>query len=72
MIMRILLLLSIFWIIGLSHFLACLDLKISGRDLILILGGLFLLIKSTTEIHSNVVGSHENEKNIKAQALVWY
>ena len=50
--MRILLLLSIIWIIKLTAPLFfILGRPISGRDLILIGGGLFLLAKATTEIH---------------------
>ena len=52
MITRILLLLSITWVMGLSADLFTVaGFGISGRDLILIGGGLFLLAKSTLEIH---------------------
>jgi predicted tellurium resistance membrane protein TerC len=55
--MRILLLLSLSWVIGLTAALfTVLGQEISGRDLILILGGLFLLGKSTYEIHENLEG----------------
>jgi predicted tellurium resistance membrane protein TerC len=55
--MRILLLLSISWIIRLTAPLfTVLGQEISGRDLILILGGLFLLAKSTFEIHHRLEG----------------
>jgi predicted tellurium resistance membrane protein TerC len=55
MMTRILLLLSLFWIMKLTTPLfSILELDISGRDLILILGGLFLLVKSTLEIHHAV------------------
>jgi predicted tellurium resistance membrane protein TerC len=54
---RILLLLSISWVIGLTQPLfIILSLEISGRDLILIAGGLFLLGKSTLEIHHRLEG----------------
>jgi predicted tellurium resistance membrane protein TerC len=59
MVMRILLLLSISWVIGLEEdlfSLPVLDQGISGRDLILIAGGLFLLGKSTYEIHEKLEG----------------
>ena len=57
MAMRILLLLSIFWIIRLTAPLFyILERPISGRDLILIGGGLFLLAKATTEIHERLEG----------------
>jgi predicted tellurium resistance membrane protein TerC len=57
MLTRILLLLSLTWVIGLTAPLfSVLSEKISGRDLVLILGGLFLLAKSTHEIHGNLEG----------------
>lgn len=57
MVSRILLLLAIAWIMGLTEALfTVLDHEISGRDLILILGGLFLLGKASHEIHNNLEG----------------
>jgi predicted tellurium resistance membrane protein TerC len=57
MIIRILLLLSITWVMGLTMPLfAALGQEISGRDLILIVGGLFLIGKSTHEIHDKLEG----------------
>ena len=56
---RILLLLSISWIIGLEETLFTLpvfDVGISGRDLVLLTGGIFLLWKSTREIHDKLEG----------------
>jgi len=55
--MRILLLLSVVWIIRLTAPLfSILGRSISGRDLILIGGGLFLLAKATIEIHERLEG----------------
>ncbi len=55
LIMRILLLLSLAWMVRLtSPLFTVLGNAISGRDLILIIGGLFLLAKSTTEIHEKL------------------
>jgi predicted tellurium resistance membrane protein TerC len=57
MITRVLLLLSLSWIIRLTAPLfTVLSQEISGRDLILICGGLFLLGKSTYEIHGKLEG----------------
>jgi predicted tellurium resistance membrane protein TerC len=55
--MRILLLMSIAWIVRLTQPLfTLLDQEISGRDLILLSGGLFLLFKATHEIHDKLEG----------------
>ncbi|MFC4312951.1 TerC family protein [Steroidobacter flavus] len=60
MITRILLLLSITWVMGLSAELFSLFGRgVSGRDLILFGGGLFLLAKSTLEIHGSLEGESE-------------
>lgn len=57
MLTRILLLLSLSWVMGLTAPLfAILGHSVSGRDLILITGGLFLLFKSTHEIHNSLEG----------------
>ena len=57
MITRILLLMSLAWIIRLTQPLfAVLDHEFSGRDLILLGGGLFLLAKATLEIHERLEG----------------
>jgi predicted tellurium resistance membrane protein TerC len=66
MFMRIALLLVLAWIVGLVEPLfTVIGQAISGRDLILILGGLFLVWKSTTEIH----GSMEGEEGHAAGAV---
>src|SRR6187402_3257872 len=57
---RLLLLLGIGWLIGLQNpVLTFGDFKLSFRDLILIAGGLFLIGKSTTEIHAKLEGEKE-------------
>jgi predicted tellurium resistance membrane protein TerC len=57
MVMRIVLLLSISWVIGLTAPLFTIfRQEISGRDLVLIIGGLFLIAKSTHEIHQKLEG----------------
>src|SRR5690606_8176071 len=66
MVMRILLLLTITWIMRLeSTLFTVLGNEISGRDLILICGGLFLLAKSTIEIHHAVEGVRERHVELK-------
>lgn len=67
MISRILLLLSLFWIMKLTAPLfSVFEEEISGRDLILIIGGLFLIYKSTTEIDSSISGqTHEEHISTK-------
>jgi predicted tellurium resistance membrane protein TerC len=68
MLMRILLLLLISVIVRLTAPLfEVLGQEISGRDLILISGGLFLLFKSTFEIHDNLEGEH-GEKSARVAA----
>src|SRR3989337_3688075 len=55
MVMRIILLFSISWVIGLTAPLfSVFQHEISGRDIILLVGGLFLIAKSTHEIHERL------------------
>lgn len=69
MITRILLLLSITWVMGLSADLfSIMGMGVSGRDLILIGGGLFLLAKSTMEIHHSLEGQEKDEQNVAVRA----
>lgn len=57
MFIRVALLLSLTWLMGLtSPLFSVLGKEVSGRDLILIAGGLFLLWKSTMEIHEKLEG----------------
>ena len=73
---RILLLLSLSWIISLEEALFTIPwfdgdaLGISGRDLILIAGGIFLLWKSTHEIHDKLEGK-EGHASAKVAATFW-
>ena len=65
MVMRVLLLMSLAWIIRLTEpWFTIVGQEISGRDLILIVGGLFLLGKSTYEIHDKLEGEegHASKK----------
>ena len=63
MVLRIALLLSLAWIMGLTaELFRIFDQGISGRDILLILGGLFLLGKATREIHNSLEVSEENDR----------
>jgi predicted tellurium resistance membrane protein TerC len=63
MITRILLLLSLTWVMGLTRPLLTLSaFEISGRDVILLGGGLFLLVKSTLEIHASLEGEDDTAR----------
>lgn len=67
---RIAMLLGISWIIGLTKPIFTLfDHTVSGRDLVLFVGGLFLLVKSTLEIHHKVEGENELEVGRKERSL---
>ena len=70
MIMRILLLLSLSWIIGLTKpFFVLAGFEVTGRALILLGGGLFLIAKSTHEIHDNLEGDEEERHVRRAPSL---
>jgi predicted tellurium resistance membrane protein TerC len=66
---RILLLLAISWVIGLTKPLfEIMGHGISGRDLILLAGGIFLIAKSTHEIHEKLEALDDKEERTVAQA----
>lgn len=66
---RLALLFSISWVMGLtSDLFSVFGKGISGRDLILIGGGLFLVAKATHEIHNSLEGVGEEEEHKKATA----
>ena len=63
LIMRILLLFSISWIVGLKEPLFnIMDFAVTGRDMILFAGGVFLLYKTTIEIHNKIEGYDDDVK----------
>jgi len=74
LIMRILLLLSLSWVMSLKaplFMIPFFEKNISGRDLILILGGLFLVYKSVVEIHSKLEGTeHARQTKVVTFASV--
>ena len=66
---RLLLLVSIAWMAKLTAPLfTVIGHGVSGRDLILIIGGVFLLVKSTMEIHEKLEGEDGHSKPVKAVA----
>ncbi len=82
MITRVLLLMSLSWIMRLTtplfnigEWMGLTDpewlekLAISGRDLILLVGGLFLIYKSTDEIHNKLEGENESEGKVKVHSF---
>jgi predicted tellurium resistance membrane protein TerC len=72
MLTRLGLLFSLSWVMGLTHpFIEVLGYPISGRDLILIGGGLFLLWKATIEIHQSVEGDDEAEQLKSGSSNFW-
>lgn len=69
--MRIVLLLFLTWIMGLGATLFSLfEIDFSGRDLILVGGGLFLIAKATLEIHASLEGDEEQQQGAVAASLV--
>ena len=68
---RVLLLLSLSWIIGLTDPLfTVIGFEISGRDLVLLAGGLFLIWKSVHEIHQKLEGV-EGESSARVRGAFW-
>ena len=66
LIVRIMLLFAISWLVKATDpVFTILEMPFSIRDLILIAGGLFLLYKSTTEIHHKLEGEEESNREVK-------
>lgn len=69
---RILLLLSLSWLAGMTHDVFRLNgMGFSVRDLVLIVGGLFLLVKATMEIHAEVEGGDDGDPAARPAASFW-
>ncbi len=65
---RILLLTTIAWLMQLTApWFTVLKQEISGRDVIMLVGGLFLIAKSVMEIHNSLEGGHEYESEKKSR-----
>ena len=70
MIARLALLFSISWVMGLTEpWLTVFSQEISGRDLILVGGGMFLLAKATLEIHHSLEGNEESDPAVGTASL---
>ena len=68
---RIMLLFSLSWIIGLTEPLFNIfNLEVSGRDLVLLGGGVFLIWKATREIHDKLEGE-EGHASAKVRSAFW-
>jgi predicted tellurium resistance membrane protein TerC len=70
MLTRLGLLFSISWVMGLTKpWFELLGMSVSGRDLVLIGGGLFLLFKATHEIHNSLEGAEGSNKQVVVSGL---
>lgn len=68
LVMRLILLASISWVMTLKESLIY---GFSGRDLILIIGGIFLLFKATMEIHERIEGKADLKEDRVEHAMFW-
>ncbi|MBI0433566.1 TerC family protein [Roseomonas sp. KE0001] len=72
LLMRLGLLAGISWIVGLTAPLfSVAGMEITGRGLILVTGGLFLLFKATTELHERLEGGHGAKGETRVYASFW-
>ena len=72
LIMRLLLLASISWLVTLTEPLFTIwSLPLAGRDLILLIGGFFLLFKATRELHGRLEGEIGSGSQSKVYAAFW-
>ena len=72
LVIRMGLLASIAWVVTLTTPLfSILDFGFSGRDIILVVGGLFLLFKGTMELHERLEGHMEDDAKKVVHAVFW-
>lgn len=70
LLVRVGLLFGVSWIIGLKDpFFTLGDFELSFRDIILVIGGLFLLAKSTSEIHAKLEGHDDEMREVKVMSM---
>ncbi len=68
LVFRVVMLLGITWIIGFTQVLFTVgDFGVTGRDIILLIGGLFLIGKSTSEIHHKIDGAGREDDKAQMQ-----
>lgn len=71
LVFRIVMLLTIFWIMGLTQPLfSVLGAAVSLRDIILMAGGIFLIVKATQEIHAEIEGEDDEEEKKTTAARI--
>ncbi|HEX5780135.1 MAG TPA: TerC family protein [Xanthobacteraceae bacterium] len=72
LIFRIILLFFLSWLIGLTQpVIEFAGLSLSWRDIVLVAGGLFLLVKATREVHAEVEGGHQSAATAAEGAFTW-
>lgn len=72
LVFRIVLLFFLSWLIGLTApVLELAGLSFSWRDVVLIAGGLFLLVKATREVHAEIEGGHQSAAHAAEGAFTW-
>ncbi len=70
-VMRVAMLFGITWIMGLKEIVfSVMGNEISWKDIVLIAGGLFLIVKATQEIHLSIEGTPEEQAGPKASSFV--
>ena len=72
LIFRIILLFFLSWLIGLTQpVVEYAGISLSWRDIVLVAGGLFLLVKATREVHAEVEGGHQSAASAAEGAFTW-
>lgn len=72
LLMRLVLLASISWIVTLREpLISLMGMSFSGRDIIMLIGGLFLLAKGTMELHERLEGDHGPKSSKAVHAVFW-